>query len=649
MGMKKRFELDIERIDRDYNYKGRDLGCTYSNAVTAFRIWAPTAVHVKLNLYKEGTGNNRVNQYTMEESVEGTFYIEIQGDLNGLYYTYFVTHKDSIHEVVDPYAKAVGANGERGMILDFETTNPKGWENEKKPPFINATDAIIYELHVRDLSTDAESGIKQAGKFLGLVEEGTKNKQGYTTGLDHMKELGITHLHLLPSFDFATIDETKLETNQFNWGYDPKNYNVPEGSYSTDPYHGEVRIKEFKQAIHRLHANGIRVVLDVVYNHTALSEESKFNHIVPGYYYRMVDGEFSNGSACGNEIASERPMVRKYIVDSVVHWATEYHLDGFRFDLMGLHDIETMQEIRKQLDKIDKTILMYGEGWSAGDSPLPTEKSACKDNTYKMKGVASFSDDMRDSVKGSVFHFHGKGFVNGGKGYEEGVKFGIVAATSHKQVKKKVFWALDPVQCINYVSAHDDLTLWDKLSLSALDANEKKRIKMNKLAAAIVITSQGIPFFQAGEELLRSKPGEESGLQFDSNSYKSSDKVNSIKWEEKTKNLNIFLYYKGLIAFRKAHPALRMPTGEEVGKHLSFLEQSLKNVIAYHIIGQPQGESAEEIIIIFNARKQAAVARIPEGTWDVYIDGETAGTEIIRTFTENSVSVPAISAMVLVR
>ncbi|HEX3022216.1 MAG TPA: type I pullulanase, partial [Lachnospiraceae bacterium] len=588
-----------KEFEEAFYYDGTDLGTVYTPEKTDFRVWAPTASRVNVKLYKEGDGDNLISTIPMGKDVKGTWVAKAEGDMKGVYYTYAVTVDRVTKEAVDPYARATGVNGRRGMIIDLPSTNPTDWNSDVKPDFLQMTDAIIYELHVRDLSSDASSGIKNAGKYLGLKETGTKNADGLATGIDHLKELGITHLHLLPSFDYATVDETKL--NEFNWGYDPQNYNVPEGSYSTDPYHGEVRVNEYKQMVQALHSNGIRVVMDVVYNHTSVTEDSNFNSIVPDYYYRKVDNSFSNASGCGNETASERAMVRKYIVDSVVYWATEYHVDGFRFDLMGIHDIDTMNAVRAALDKVDTSILIYGEGWTAAESPIPDYQRALKANTAKLNGIAAFSDDLRDGIKGSVFNSEEKGFVSGAQGMEETIKFGIVGATNHPQVDytkvnySDAFWAGSPAQCINYVSAHDNLTFWDKLASSNPDASESDRVRMTKLSSAILFTSQGIPFFQAGEEILRSKPSATEGVKFDENSYRSPDSVNSIKWDTKTTNIDVYNYYKGLIEFRKAHPALRLTTTEDVSADLVFMENMEPNVVAYTINNQPNGESAKAI------------------------------------------------------
>lgn len=640
-----------------YTYKGDDLGAVYSKTSTAFRVYAPTASEVSLNLYSNGLDGDKISERSMTKDEYGTWTVNVNGDLNGTYYTYTAVTSLGINEAVDPYAKAVGANGKRGMVIDLDATDPEGWEEDKKPEFIQMTDAIVYELHVRDLSSDSSSGIVNTGKFLEFTETETKNGSGLSTGVDHMKELGITHLHLLPSFDYASVDETKPDIPQFNWGYDPVNYNVPEGSYSTDPYHGEVRIKEMKQAVQSLHENGIRVVMDVVYNHTAATADSNFNKLVPDYYYRKDESGFSNGSACGNETASDHSMVRKFIVDSVVYWAEEYHIDGFRFDLMALHDIETMNEVRKALDAIDPSILIYGEGWKGGESTLPEEEQALKTNVSQMEGIAVFSDDLRDGIKGSVFDAKDKGFVSGAIGLEETIKFGVVAATNHPQVNYKMVnysdapWAKSPNQCINYASAHDNLTLWDKLASSNLEDSEEDRMKMNKLSASIILTSQGIPFFQAGEEILRTKTEEDSS--FVENSYQSSDFVNRIQWDNKTDYEEIFNYYKGLIAFRKKHPSLRLSDTKDIAANLVFEENAPTGVVAYSITGKPNGETADGIYVIHNANKEAVKMRIPTGVWNVYVNGEQAGIEAIDTIKGDSkgteVSVDPISTLVLVQ
>lgn len=637
--------------DEAFAYDG-ELGALYSKEKTDFRVWAPSASAVVLNLYSDGHGDTLLESIPMTADVKGTWVATKEGDLNGTYYTYSVTVNGDTQEAVDLYAKSTGVNGNRGMILDMDATDPEGFDQDVRPEFVNPTDAIIYELHIRDLSSDPSSGITNVGKYLGLTETGTKNSDGLSTGLDHMKELGITHLHILPMYDYATVDETKLDSGEFNWGYDPKNYNVPEGSYSTDPYNGEVRVKEVKQMVQALHENGIRVVMDVVYNHTYSATGSNFQKTVPNYYYRMKNGGFSNASGCGNEVASERAMARKYIVESVVYWATEYHIDGFRFDLMGCLDKETMLAVRAALDEVDPSIIIYGEGWTSGDSTLIANDRAMKASTYKLPGIAAFSDDIRDGLKGNVFNDLDQGYINGNPGLIESAKIGIVGATDHPQTdytnhdKAIRWWAGAPTQTINYLSCHDNLTLWDKLAISNADDSIEDRIRMNKLGAAVVFTSQGIPFMQAGEEMLRSKPSASGDGTFDHNSYKSPDSVNSIKWDNKAGVSSVTEYYKGLIAFRKAHGALRMTTTEEVQSSLSFVEDAPEGVIAYSITGSPNGETAEKIFVIFNPNDTEITMNLPEGTWDIFVNGEKAGTESLGQVA-GSVEVAGISAMVL--
>lgn len=650
--MEKKYQkhtFSTKQFNELYFYNKNDLGVTYSKEHTQFKVWAPIADKVAVKLYEEGLGDNFIKKISMYSSVAGTWELIVEEDLNEVYYTYEVTIGDTVNETIDPYAKAAGTNGIRGMILDLNRTNPKGWAEDKKPEFKEDTDAIIYELHVRDLSMNSDSGIKHKGKFLGVAEPNTVSSSGLTSGMDHMKELGITHVHLLPVFDYHTVDETQLQTPQFNWGYDPKNYNLPEGSYSTDPFHGDVRVREFKQMVKALHDNGIRVIMDVVYNHTFANEESSFHKLVPEYYHRVVNGKFSDGSACGNETASERSMVRKFIVDSVVYWATEYHIDGFRFDLMALHDIETMNAVRDAIDKIDPTILLYGEGWTGADSVLPKEDQALKAHTYKLNRVGAFSDDMRDGIKGSVFIGEDKGFVSGKSGLEETIKFGIVASTDHPQVEGHIAWTHNPGQCINYTSVHDNFTLWDKLAMSCKDTTEEQRIRMNKLSAAIILTSQGIPLFQAGEEILRSKPVEGQEGMYDHNSYVSSDLVNAIRWSNKKKYYSIYEYYRGLIAFRKEHPELRMRTEADIKENLVFLEDLPEQVVAYKIKGNPYEEKAKEIYVIFNASNKKVKMPLGNDSWNVYVNADNAGTTVLSIENKEAVVVDEISAMVLVR
>lgn len=637
-------------FDEQLAYDGDDLGAVYTKEKTTFRVWAPTAAEVSLNLYEQGDGDNLIETVPMQADVKGTWVCEKQGDLNGVYYTYSVKIGNKVNETVDLYARSTGVNGNRGMVLDLDATDPEGFSEDVRPAFENDTDAVIYELHIRDLSSDSSSGIQNVGKFLGLTEKGTTNSDGLATGLDHLIDLGITHVQILPSYDYATVDESKTDSGQFNWGYDPKNYNVPEGSYSTDPFHGEVRVKEMKEMVQALHENGIRVNMDVVYNHTYSEDDSWFQKTVPGYYYR----EGGNGSGCGNETASDRAMVRKYLVDSVVYWATEYHIDGFRFDLMANHDKETMMAIREALDKIDPSIMMYGEGWTGGECMLPSSKQSLKSSIYEFDRIGAFSDDIRDGIKGNVFDSLDKGFVNGKEGMEETIKFGVVGAIAHPQVltsenvKGVGSWSGQPGQSINYISCHDNLTFWDKLATSNADDSEEDRIKMNKLGSAIILSSQGVPFFQAGEEMLRSKPSATVEGGFDENSYCSPDSTNSLKWDNKANVMDTYEYYKGLIAFRKAHGALRMTTAADIQSSLTFMSGLDENVVAYTITGSPNGETADKITVIFNANKEAVNVPLPAGEWDICVNGEKAGCASLGT-AKDTVSVDGISAMILVQ
>ena len=635
-------DYSTEEFEAAYTYEGNDLGASWSKDATTFRVWAPTADAVKVNLYESGTAgtDDLIGQLDMTADVNGTWVAAREGDLNGVYYTYLVSVDGKENEACDPYARTTGVNGQRAMVIDLDSTDPEGWENDVDPHYgNNVTDAVIYELHVRDLSSDVSSGIANTGKFLGLIEEGTVNSQGVPTGLDHMKALGITHLHLLPSYDYASVDETDPDA-PFNWGYDPVNYNVPEGSYSTDPYHGEVRVKEMKQMIKGLHDNGISVILDVVYNHVYNAEEFCFNRIVPGYFSRISDTDvYSNGSYCGNDTASERAMVKKYIVDSVRYWADEYHMDGFRFDLVGLIDIETINECMEEVHKTHPNVIFYGEGWTMS-TQLTREgvTLTTQPNSTQVPGFAFFSDTIRDSLRGPVSNNRENGYLAGKGGHTSTVRDAFMG---------KAPWCKSPAQTVNYASCHDNMTLFDRLTQSTPDNTVEERIRMNNLAAAIYMTSQGIPFIHAGEEMLRSKPTGDGG--FDDNSYKSPDSVNSIKWD----NLNdpvyqdVVDYYAGLIAFRKAHPALRMTSAEDVAAHITPLPGLDFNVVACQISAGANGEE-NDLIAIFNPRSSETVVTLPEGSWSIYVNADAAGTTALGTAV-GEVAVESISAMVLVK
>ena len=652
-------KYSINDFDNLYKYDGR-LGACYSKEKTVFKIWAPLADSVEIiffgkDAYSYTKGYERIVKMDYKEN--GVWEKEIKEDLNGEYYNYIVRRDNIQYEVVDPYAKAVGVNGIRGMVIDLEKTNPLGWENHYIPKFKNHLDSIIYEAHIRDFTIDEnldiESSIK--GKFKGFYKETQYIKDGISTGINHLKELGINVIHLLPAFDYKTVNEMYYNSEEYNWGYDPLNYNVPEGSYSTNPYEGGIRIREFKELIMNLHKLGFKVVMDVVFNHTADTENSNFNKIVPKYYYRQnEDDSFSNGSGCGNELASERAMVRKFIVDSVKYWVEEYKIDGFRFDLMGLHDIETMKEIRLALDE---DILIYGEGWKGGISPFDNSKLALKENINAFNGlqIAAFSDDIRDAIKGNVFEKKKGGFINGGNGFEESIKFGIVASTKHNDIDynkimySKTPWANEPYQTITYVSAHDNYTLWDKISLVEPISTKEERIKMNKLAATIILTSQGIPFIHSGDEILRSKKDIDGTLV--ENSYKSSDYVNKFNWSRKEKYIDIFNYYKKLISLRKNHKLFRMDTSKDINENIRFLKTDINfnegNIVGYIVDGYKVKDSFKKIAVIFNANKHDVKISLDHNKFRVILDDEDIDENGIYEINSYIINVKSISALIL--
>lgn len=633
-----------EEFEAEFTYEGNDLGASWSANSTKFRVWAPTATAVMVNLYESGdpAEPDLIDQLEMVPDVNGTWVIEKSGDLNGVYYTYQVEVDGNTVEACDPYARTTGVNGRRAMVIDLDSTNPDGWDTDTDPHYNDGiTDAIIYELHVRDLSVDNSSGIQNKGKFLGLIETGTTNSLGVPTGLDHIKNLGVTHIHLLPSYDYGSIDEANLQENNFNWGYDPQNYNVPEGSYSTDPYNGEVRVKEFKQMVKGLHDNGISVIMDVVYNHVYDAKGFCFNQIVPGFFSRIDPmGYYSAGSGCGNDTASEREMVKKYIVDSVNYWADEYHIDGFRFDLVGLIDTETINEVVSTVHEKHPNVIFYGEGWTM-DTEVTKEgyTMATQRNSDEVANFAFFSDTIRDAIRGPMSGGSKPGYCSGGSGF---------SGTIVSCFKGMPSWCKTPTQTINYASCHDNTALFDRITMSTPDASFEDRVRMNNLAAAIVMTSQGTPLFQAGEEMLRSKPLPDGT--YDHNSYKSPDSVNNLKWNDLNQDIywDTYQYYQGLIDFRKAHPALRMTDAEQVKNSITAITDPHSSVLAFQIDGGVNGEESEGLYVIFNPRSEASNMTLPEGQWTVYINGEDAGT-VPLDIVEGSVSVAPISAMVLVK
>lgn len=645
-----------EEFEAQYTYDGDDLGAAWSKEKTTFKVWAPTADEVKVNLYRSGTEgtDDLIESIKMTPGEKGVWSAEKAGDLNGTYYTYTAVQDGKESEACDPYARTTGVNGNRAMVIDLDSTNPAGWANDSGPnQGMSYNDSVIYELHVRDFSIDESSGISDAnkGKFLGLTEKGTTNATGQTTGLDYLVDLGVTHLHLLPIYDYATVDETKLDTPQFNWGYDPKNYNTPEGSYSTDPYDGAVRVKEMKQMVKTLHDNDINVIMDVVYNHVYDADEFCFNKLVPKYFSRTnEDGSYSSGSGCGNDTASERAMVKKYIVDSVNYWADEYHIDGFRFDLVGLLDTETINEVVNTVHQKHPDVVFYGEGWTM-DTALSKDgyTMATQANSAKTPQFAYFSDTIRDAIKGDNFGLEHTGFVNGATGLEQKIADCFKAATS---------WCKSPTQTVNYASCHDNYTLWDKISESRKDASEADRIRMNNLAAAIYMMSEGIPLIHAGEEILRTKPSVD-GNGVEHNSYNLPDSVNSIKWNDLDKEAyrNVRDYYKGLIEFRKNHAALRLTSAADVKANVRY--QWITNEVVMFVIGGKDkiaGEVSDGIVVIFNATTSPKAVNlyqsgygVAEGTWNICINDQKAGIETLASVTDGQVEVAPISAMVLVK
>lgn len=628
----------------------------YSKVKTLFKLNAPTTVNldgmtgattqidkkkqVEIHIYEDGQGGKAIKTIKMKASGENRWEATVKGDLKGKFYTFDIGKG----ETPGVFAKAVGVNGMRGAIVDMAETNPQGWENDQRPVIQSPADLVIYEMHWRDFSIDVSSGLKNKGKFLALTEP---------KAIEHLKSLGVNAVHILPSFDYASVDETKLDTPQYNWGYDPKNYNVPEGSYSTDPYNPVTRIKEFKQMVQALHKAGIRVILDVVYNHTFNIDHSNFQLTYPDMYYRKTaDGKYSDGSGCGNETASEKPLMREFMLESVKYWIDEYHIDGFRFDLMGVHDIETMQQIRAEVNKIDPSIYIYGEGWSAGSCAYPVDKLAMKANTQQLNGIGAFSDDMRDALRGPFSDDHKGALLAGIPGEEESLKFGIVGGIAHPQVDMtkvnydKKPWTNNPTEQISYVSCHDDMCLVDRLkasipSLTDKNIPEKERtaelIRIDQLAQTAVFTSQGVPFILSGEEMLRDKKGVH-------NSYNSPDSINHLDWNNLQRYPQLFAYYKNLIQLRKNHPAFRLATGDKVRQHLEFLpavnsKDVKQDCLVGFLLKDLQGIDAwKTIVVIYNFNKEAKEMAIPEGNYTIAccngtIDeaglGEVSGKEVL--------------------
>lgn len=605
---------------------------SYQQDKTEFRLNAPTAA--TLRIYDNGSDTKAAKTVKMKKASNGEWVATVKGNLKGKFYTFDTGNG----ECPGVFAKAVCVNGNRAAIVDMADTNPEGWANDVRPSLNSPCDLVIYELHHRDFSIDASSGLENKGKFLALAEP---------KAIEYLKRLGVNAIHILPSFDFASIDETRLDQPQYNWGYDPKNYNVPEGSYATDPYEPTRRIKEFKTMVMALHKAGIRVILDVVYNHTFNIKDSNFQRISPDYYYRKTaDGKYSDGSGCGNETASEKPLMRTYMTESVKYWVNEYHIDGFRFDLMGVHDIETMNQIRHEVNNIDPSIYIYGEGWSAGSCAYPTEKLAMKANAQKLDGIGAFSDEMRDALRGPFSDDHKGGFLAGVAGQEESIKFGIVGAIQHPQVDmtkvnySKAPWTNSPSQMVSYVSCHDDMCLTDRLRTSMPGINTDELIRLDLLAQTAVFTSQGVPFMLCGEEMLRDKKGV-------ANSYRSPDNINHLDWNNLKKYPEVFDYYSGLIALRKAHPAFRLGNAEALRQHLEFLSAP-SGVVAFRLKNHAGGDAWNDIIVILNANRTAQTINIPMNQYTAVVkDGVVKAEGIGDTINADKVEVAAQRAMII--
>lgn len=602
------------------------LGAIYSKEKTTFTLFSPVADSVFVIFYDKGNDSTETGRLEMmrgEGELRSIFSATAEGNLDGVYYTYEVHTADGTFSSHDPYARACGVNGHRSMVIDLSKTNPYGFADEDRPKLADPMSMVITEVSVADVSAGASAHSRYPGKFKAFTEDKT---------LSYFKDMGVTHLQLMPSYDFASIDESDSLKEQYNWGYDPYNYNVPEGSYSTDPFNGAVRVREYKEMVHSIHEAGLGVIMDVVYNHTFNVHDSCFYKTAGNYFYRMLDAaKYSDASACGNEIASEKPMVRKYIIDSLCYWASEYHIDGFRFDLMGVLDIETLNEARKALLKINPDIIMYGEGWTDGESTLPESERGMKINAPRTPGIGMFSDDIRDAVKGHVFYMDELGFVNGAADRGEELKQAVTCAK----------WAKSPMQSINYLSCHDNYTLWDRFIISNSHESEEMRIRMNKLAAAILFTAQGIPFFLHGEEFARTKISEADGAPVE-NSYCSPLSVNAIDYDRAEQFSDLKAYYKGLIALRRAHKSFYLDTVDEIKKSVHFMDNMPDGVVAYTI-----DNDTEKVFVAYNAGKNKITIKLADALWEVLADESSAGDKALYTIKDQAI-IPGVSCLVAV-
>ena len=612
--------------------------CVYLGDRTEFAVWSPDADAAQLRLYRSASDEDAFMTVDMKLGKDGLWKAVVKEDVKGAFYTFQVQKAGKwLDETAGIAAKAVGVNGTRGAVIDWTETDPEGWAEDKSPE-IKPSDIIVYEMHHRDFSIHQTSGVANKGKYLALTEEGTKNPDGLATGIDHLKELGVTYVQLLPSTDFITVDETRLEDNQYNWGYDPYNYNAVEGSYSTDPYDPVTRVREFKQMVQALHKAGFRVILDVVYNHTTDASKTGFERTMPGYFYRMrEDGTFFDGSGCGNETASEQEMFRKYMIESLEWWMKEYHIDGFRFDLMAIHDIETMNIISERLHAIDPAVVIYGEGWAAQSPAYPAEEIALKANTYMLDRIGAFSDNIRDAVRGPL-GCENAGFMDGVAGNKENIEFGIAGGVEHPQVSVER-WTNSPLQHVSYVSCHDDHCLRDRLE-EATDATEQERLRMVKLAQTAVYTSQGIPFIFAGEELYRHKQGVK-------NSYNQPDSINAIDWTYKTKYNDLVKYYSELAAIRHAHPGFCLGDADLVREKLEFIEVDDPCVVAFRISGLEGIDSAKSLTVLLNGSKKNVKIEIPEGNYVVLAQNGYADADGFGAYSGNYCAAAATSATIL--
>lgn len=648
---------DNAEFAQKFHYDGA-LGAEYSKEKTVFTVWSPAASAISVKIYDAGEGGVAVKTVAMARGGKGEWKTDIVGDLNGKYYTYAVTMDGSVVEVVDPYARSAGRDGKRGMILDLAATNPDGWANQANPTLDSYSNAVIYEAQLRDLTIHESSGVTKAnrGKFLGLTETGTKNSHGQSTALDYIKELGVTEVHFQPLFDFASVKEdfneaTYNKDGEYNWGYDPLNYNVPEGSYSSDPANGEKRVNEMKQMVMALHNAGVQVVMDVVYNHVSSASDSNFEALMPGYYFRTNEsGGFLDGSGCGNETASNRYMFGRFMIDSVKYWAQEYKIDGFRFDLMALHDIDTMNALYDELAAINPDVIVYGEGWDAGSNGLDSSKQANQANAAQMPNIAVFNDVIRDGLKGSVFSMADIGFISGKKNTDSAIYVGAQGGTKS--------FASNPTQSINYAACHDNSLLWDKLNASVNDSRDVLKA-MNRLAAAAVITSQGVSFFPAGEEMLRSKPTTKGNnydnrdtayltdpnYYFSDNSYKSPDSVNAVNWNLRNENADMVEYYKGLIAIKTTWKQFQLRTKAEIDSCVTIKDSNMADGIAIYMVKAP--DSNEYAVVIFNSNATAHRVAVPQGSYDVYVNGDKASATALSSFTGSEFTVGARSAVIM--